>query len=64
MNKQLQGELRQALQPQRKNKKQLAATQLDTFNSAGPIKVKEALIAGCRPVWKKKLPKALEGFEL
>ena len=64
MNRQLQGELRQALQPQRKDKKQLAATQLDTSISAGPAEVKEAPIAGRRPVRKKKLLKALEGFEL
>ena len=63
-NKQLQGELRQALQPQRKGRKRLAATQLDTSISASPTEVKEALIAGRRLVRKKKLPKALEGFEL
>ena len=64
MNRQLQGELRQALQPQRKDKKQLAATQLDTSISASLAEVKEAPIAGRRLVRKKKLLKALEGFKL
>ena len=64
MNRQLQGKLRQALRPQRKNKKRLAATQLDASFNAGPVDVGEAPIVGRRPVRKKKLPKALEGFKL